>query len=108
MSKITSPSEKKALILELDRRNAYGENAKSSRKNIPRSKQRSHQQERRVVGRILDGLAADPEPDDVFAAEGAAKAAARAQKLGGFKKEPDTSLGVIVERKLEKRKKPIE
>ncbi len=106
MSKIKSPSEKKALSLELDRRNTYGENAKASRKNIPRGKQRSHQQERRAVGQILDSVASKPDPDDVLAAESAAQTAAGLQKARSFKKEPDTPLGVVVERKLQKKKKP--
>ena len=105
MSKIKSPSEKKALSLELDRRNTFGENAKASRKNIPRGKQRSHQHERRAVGQILGALPSGPDPDDVFAAEGASKAAAKARQLKAFKKEPDTPLRVIVERKLQKKKK---
>jgi hypothetical protein len=33
-----SPQQKKAESLKKDRRNAYGENSKSSRKNIPRAK----------------------------------------------------------------------
>jgi hypothetical protein len=105
LSKIKSAPEKKALSLELDRRNTYGENAKASRKNIPRGKQRTHQQERRVVGQILGGIEATPDPDDVIAAELAAKIAARDRKLKGFKKTPDTALGVVVERKLAKKKK---
>ncbi len=107
MSKIKSPSEKKALSLDLDRRNTYGENAKASRKNIPRGKQRSHQHERRAVGQILGGVQSGPDPDDVFAAEGAAKAAAQAKKLRAFKKEPDTPLGVVVERKLQEEERLV-
>ncbi len=104
MSKVTSPTEKKALSLELDRRNTYGDNAKASRKNIPRAKRRTHQHERRAVGQILDGIASVPDPNDVLAAEGAAKTAARLKKLKGFHKKPDTPLGEIVERKLGKKK----
>ena len=36
-----SPQEKKALSYAKDRRNTYGENDKSSRKNIPRNDSRS-------------------------------------------------------------------
>ena len=46
MSKVKTPQQKKRLSYEHDRRNSYGENQKSSRKNIPKSKQRSHQEER--------------------------------------------------------------
>ena len=49
MSRIKSPQDKKNASLERDRRNTYGENAKSSRKNIPQSKQLSHQAERRAT-----------------------------------------------------------
>jgi hypothetical protein len=36
MSTIKNPEEKKRLSLKHDRRNVYGENAKASRKGIPR------------------------------------------------------------------------
>ena len=38
-----SSRDKKELSLQRDRRNTYGENAKASRKSIPKAKQRSHQ-----------------------------------------------------------------
>ncbi|MET3912937.1 hypothetical protein ABID59_007311 [Bradyrhizobium sp. S3.3.6] len=53
MSKVKTPREKKQLSYANDRRNTYGENQKSSRKNIPRSKQLSHQDERRAVRQAL-------------------------------------------------------
>ncbi|MHC2522796.1 hypothetical protein [Bradyrhizobium diazoefficiens] len=53
MSKVKTPREKKQLSYANDRRNTYGENQKSSRKNIPRSKQLSHQDERRAVRQTL-------------------------------------------------------
>jgi hypothetical protein len=104
LSKIKSAPEKKALSIELDRRNTYGENAKASRKNIPSRKQRAHQQERRAVGQILDAIDVSPDPDDVLAAEGAAKVTARARKLKSFKKKPDTPLGEVIERKAARKK----
>ncbi|MGC2617441.1 MAG: hypothetical protein WA414_00280 [Acidobacteriaceae bacterium] len=51
MSRLKSPQEKKTASLDLDRRNAYGENAKASRKGIPRSKKRSHSAERQAAAR---------------------------------------------------------
>ncbi|MEV0065723.1 MULTISPECIES: hypothetical protein [unclassified Amycolatopsis] len=42
-----SPQEKKALSYEKDRRNNYGENDKSSRKNIPRNKREPNSANRR-------------------------------------------------------------
>lgn len=91
-----TPQEKKRLSLEKDRRNTYGENDKSSRKNIPRSKARSHRAVRRVgksaierVGR-LDEAAAD--------AVHSTLATPRLQK-GKWKKTPDTPLGKVITRK---------
>ncbi|MBP0455719.1 hypothetical protein J5Y04_40290 [Kitasatospora sp. RG8] len=42
-----TPQEKKRLSYLKDRRNAYGENDKSSRKNVPRSRRARHHQLRR-------------------------------------------------------------
>ena len=53
MSKVKNPRAKKRLSLERDRRNTYGENAKSSRKNIQRGKQRTQMKERRGVTQVL-------------------------------------------------------
>jgi hypothetical protein len=53
VSKVKTPQQKKRLSYQHDRRNTYGENQKSSRKNIPRSKQLSHQDERRSVRQAL-------------------------------------------------------
>jgi hypothetical protein len=48
MSRKKSPPEKKADSYKKDRRNTYGENSKSSRKNIPLAKAREHREARRV------------------------------------------------------------
>jgi hypothetical protein len=56
MSSVKDPQEKKNLSLARDRRNTYGENAKASRKNIPASKQRSHQTERHAAKAPLQQL----------------------------------------------------
>ncbi|WP_194828528.1 hypothetical protein [Nocardia sp. XZ_19_231] len=42
-----SPQEKKSLSYAKDRRNGYGENDKSSRKNIPRNKRIRNRVDRR-------------------------------------------------------------
>jgi hypothetical protein len=44
-----SPQVKKALSYKKDRRNTYGENAKASRKGIPRKKRRQARAERRLA-----------------------------------------------------------
>lgn len=46
--KFRNPQEKKDLSYKKDRRNTYGENDKSSRKNIPRSKAQGNKKLRRV------------------------------------------------------------
>jgi len=48
-----TPQEKKRLSYERDRRNAYGENDKASRKNIPRSKRLAVRSARRFVSLAL-------------------------------------------------------
>jgi hypothetical protein len=48
-----SPQEKKALSYSRDRRNDYGENDKSSRRNIRRGKQLGHRSNRHHEHRIL-------------------------------------------------------
>jgi hypothetical protein len=95
-----SPQEKKRLSLERDRRNVYGENDKASRKNIPRSKARSHRQVRRtakqatgIVERLTDG--------DFDTAQSTLKTP-RLQK-GEWKKGSDAPLGEVVQRKLKRR-----
>src|SRR5215213_4392234 len=93
MSKIKSPEEKKRKSYENDGRNCFGENSKSSRKNIPRGRQRVHMGERRVAGETLRALG--PAPDESLAeeVEGAVKTKTREQRLKGFKKSPDLPLG---------------
>jgi hypothetical protein len=59
-----SPQEKKRLSYSRDRRNYYGENDKSSRKNIARHKRRRHRAERHSV---RQHLAAATGPADVDA-----------------------------------------
>ncbi|MEW2500323.1 hypothetical protein ACQPXB_02070 [Amycolatopsis sp. CA-161197] len=54
-----SPQEKKALSYEKDRRNNYGENDKSSRKNIHRNKRTPNRADRRH-DRLVTHAAAGP------------------------------------------------
>jgi len=96
MSKVKSPQEKKAASLNLDRRNVYGENAKSSRKNIPLSKQRSHQAERRAANQPLIQLTGAVEEDVATEAEAEARTRAIEQKREGFRKRPDAPLKAVL------------
>ncbi|MBS1800245.1 MAG: hypothetical protein JSS95_10500 [Acidobacteria bacterium] len=93
MSKVKSPQDKKLASLKKDGRNMYGENDKSSRKNIPRSKQRQHQTERRPMkdALVLVTKAKDSEEIDDLAF--AAESATIAKRRKGFAKVPDASLG---------------
>jgi hypothetical protein len=56
MPRRRSPQEKKLLSYEKDRRNNYGENDKSSRKNIARNKRRQVRVPRRRATEALAGL----------------------------------------------------
>jgi hypothetical protein len=100
MSKAKTPQQKKRLSYKLDRRNTYGENQKSSRKNIPKSKQRSHQDERRSVRQALlvaEGQFADEVADE---AQSQVIRRGRLKKLKAFRKRPDRPLGEVVEERL--------
>ncbi|MET4803390.1 hypothetical protein [Bradyrhizobium sp. LB11.1] len=103
MSKVKTPQEKKQLSYANDRRNTYGENQKSSRKNIPRSKQLSHQGERRTVRQAL--IAAQGDVADAVADEAQSQAwrKGRMKRLKSFRKSPDTPLGEVVQRRLRRR-----
>jgi hypothetical protein len=102
VSKVKSPEEKKRLSYERDRRNVYGENSKSSRKNIRRGKQRTHQDERRSV---RQSLATPKVTDEAAGDEAEARSAIRSRfaRLKGFHKHPDRPLGEVVGDKLIRR-----
>lgn len=88
-----SPLKKKRLSLAKDRRNTYGENAKSSRKNIPLSKALSHRKLRHKAAElerkwdILDEESAEALELTVVTP--------RLQK-GKFQKWPDRPLGEVL------------
>ena len=103
MSKVKTPQEKKRQSYQHDRRNVYGENQKSSRKNIPRSKQLSYQEERRSVRQVLiaaQGSVADQVADE---AQSQALSKGRTKKLKAFRKSPDRPLREVVKRRLRRR-----
>ncbi len=91
MSRLT-PQQKKRLSLAKDCRNRYGENDKSSRKNIPRRRARKHRQFRRNLNQALqaelyrEGI--DPE---------AVQTAALEARRDAWQKCPDTPLGETIE-----------
>ncbi|MFD3429078.1 hypothetical protein [Nocardia fluminea] len=96
-----SPQEKKALSYAKDRRNGYGENDKSSRKNIPRNKRI-----RNRVGRRSDSVLGEATgPVDLDAAEKCeVDLLARSKwQTARWQKKPDTPLRVMVAYKLRRR-----
>jgi len=104
MSTIKNPEEKKQLSLERDRRNRYGENSKSSRKSIQRGKQRRHMDERRTVGEVLGRLTGNVQEDEATEAELLAKTRTTDSQRRGFKKQPDTPLGIVLAAKRARKK----
>lgn len=103
MSKVKTPQEKKRLSYEQDRRNTYGENQKSSRKNIPRSKQLSHQDERRAVRQALIAAQGDVADQVADEAQSQALRKGRVKRLKAFRKSPDSPLGEVIKRRLRRR-----
>ena len=96
MSKLKTPREKKLASLALDRRNAFGENDKSSRKNIPLSKQRSHQAVRRAAKQPL-ALITGANEDHLMQAESQVRDTIKFGERRSFRKRPDASLGEVLE-----------
>ena len=90
-----SPQQKKTLSLAKDRRNIYGENDKASRKAIPVRKAQENRKVRRKAKQDLGVMQnADEETKDVK------ESSLRhdLERVGGWKKEPDISLGEILSR----------
>jgi hypothetical protein len=96
-----SPQEKKRLSYNKDRRNWYGENDKSSRRNIARHKRFSHHVERQRERYLAAALG--PVDADAGAVAEERLARARAQRGDRWRKVPDTQLGVYVAGKLARR-----
>ena len=99
MSKLKSPKQKKMASLERDRRNRYGENDKSSRKNITKNKQMSRQAERKAANQPLASLTGVVSEDEATVVEVKAQDAARRRRLDGFRKVPDRPLKDVLFRK---------
>src|SRR4051812_30401891 len=100
MTERKTPQEKKRLSYSCDRRNDYGENAKSSRKNIPLSKAKSIRQERHEQEQGLRLTYRATSEDQLVEAELAVVNA----KPRWWRKAPDAPLGSVVEAKLERRR----
>lgn len=103
MKKATrTPQQKKRHSYAKDRRNAYGENSKSSRKNVPRSKALAVRRQRHEQDQTLRSvLKADSEDQQV-----AAEASVLTAKPRYWIKQPDIALAVHVARKKHRRAQP--
>lgn len=95
-----TPQEKKSLSYLRDRRNDYGENSKSSRKNIPRSKALGIRAMRHAQNQALRGIVIAASEIDALEAEPRAKQERRRR----WSKSRDAPLGKAVARKLWRRK----
>ncbi|WP_406193056.1 hypothetical protein OH807_02065 [Kitasatospora sp. NBC_01560] len=95
-----SPQEKKRLSYLKDRRNVYGENQKSSRKNIPRARRARHHALRRGEQLALERLRAfGGALDDSQVRFGR-------RGTGQWRKSADRPLGEVVTHRLERRTGP--
>lgn len=99
MSKIKTPREKKMARLLHDRRNAYGENDKSSRKNIPLNKRLSHKATRRSANQPLAWAAKLPDEDSLVQAEQLSRDNLKVGERKSFRKRADASLAATIEKK---------
>ncbi len=97
MRKRRSPQEKKRLSYSRDRRNWYGENDKSSRKNIARNKRNRHRSERhRAQQQLFAALGTVDESVEADLGE----RLTRARRGSRWRKFPDAQLGLYVAAKL--------
>ena len=99
-----TPQEKKELSYAKDRRNAYGENDKSSRKNIPRNKRRRHRTQRHHRRQQLSAALGRV---DEQSGERAEQALSQARIGGRWRKFPDVPLSVHVRRIRERRARDL-
>lgn len=95
-----SPQEKKVLSYAKDRRNGYGENAKASRKAIPRRKALENRGNRRKVVQALSEI---DRLDDASVAIVESSARHEIERVGGWKKEPDIPLATHLKRQERRR-----
>jgi hypothetical protein len=94
-----TPQEKKRLSYAKDRRNTYGENSKSSRKNIPLSKALSIRSERHVQDHLLSVALNTSEQDQLSSIENKV----RGTKPRQWQKSPDEPLGVVLSKRIKRK-----
>jgi hypothetical protein len=94
-----TPQEKKRLSYRKDRRNVYGENSKSSRRNIRKDKRTPHRANRRRENSTLEAVKGVPDGRTAEAAE----QRLLATRPKSWRKDPDAPLAAFVERGLRRR-----
>lgn len=94
MKKSRTPQEKKELSYEKDRKNNYGENSKSSRKNIPKRKRIVNKTYRTAINQSIK-----KNISTVIENIGDVDSAVKNVKRKSWKKTPDISLGHYLENK---------
>ncbi|WP_148294076.1 hypothetical protein [Azospirillum sp. B4] len=98
-----TPQEKKALSYAKDRRNDYRENDKASRKAIPLRKARENRSDRRQVNQAL---ATASSLDEARAELIESSARQDINRIGGWRKTPDITLGDLISRQAGRRQTP--
>lgn len=94
-----TPQQKKRESYAKDRRNTYGENAKSSRKAIPRRKALRLRALRRIARAAIEDATAHADLDRIEEVEPKLKL----KRLREWRKVPDQPLGKVLARKATKR-----
>jgi hypothetical protein len=101
MSRLKTPQQKKLASLALDRRNVYGENAKASRKLIPRGKQLSQKALRSAAKQPLLNTASLADEDGANDVEFEVRSAVIEAERKSFKKKPDAPLRAVLKKRSE-------
>jgi len=107
MSKVKNPQEKKRLSYSKDRRNAYGENDKASRKSIRSNKRATSQAERSKNNKLRSLFTGKFDDDHADEVEIDIRSALKLRRVRGFKKYPDLPLKEYIELQNRKRNKRI-
>ncbi|MFE6863861.1 hypothetical protein [Nocardia sp. NPDC057668] len=98
-----SPQEKKALSYARDRRNTYGENDKSSRKNIPRNKRVPNRSDRHHATQQLSKAIGPPNSEIASGAELSLTTKKSMWFTKRWRKSPDTPLAEALTWRLQNR-----
>jgi hypothetical protein len=93
-----TPQQKKRLSYAKDRRNTYGENSKSSRKNIPLTKALDIRSERHSQDTMLAQILRTTDTETQEDVENRV----RSSKPRQWKKSPDTPLGEVLNQKAKR------